>query len=118
MDCFDCEQLLYRPAATADPDDEAVRRRGSRAGATGITAQAGVDGADRRTGCRCRYTAIGQLHDKYRVPLVLAYYNDSSYEEIATDLSISRSHVGVLLLRAKQRLRSYLINNNGMESEA
>jgi len=49
-------------------------------------------------------TAIAQLQDKYRVPLVLAYYNDSSYEEIATDLSISRSHVGVLLLRAKQLL--------------
>ena len=63
-------------------------------------------------------TAVAQLNDKYRVPLVLAYYNDSSYEEIASDLSISRSHVGVLLLRAKQQLRSYLINNNGMESEA
>jgi RNA polymerase sigma factor (sigma-70 family) len=47
-------------------------------------------------------TAIAQLNDKYRIPLVHAYYNDSSYEEIAADLSISRSHVGVLLLRAKQ----------------
>ena len=51
-------------------------------------------------------TAIAQLPDKYRVPLVLAYFNDSSYDQIAEALSISRNHVGVLLLRAKQRLRS------------
>ncbi len=54
--------------------------------------------------------AVAQLPDKYRVPLVLAYYNDSSYDRIATDLSISRNHVGVLLLRAKQQLRSFLEN--------
>ncbi len=52
--------------------------------------------------------AIAQLPDKYRVPIVLAYFNDSSYDQIAADLSISRNHVGVLLLRAKQHLRSCL----------
>jgi len=52
--------------------------------------------------------AIQGLPDKYRVPLVLAYFHDASYEEIAQDLEISRNHVGVLLLRAKQRLRALL----------
>ena len=52
--------------------------------------------------------AIERLPDKYRVPLVLAYFHESSYEAIAEDLSISRNHVGVLLLRAKQQLRSFL----------
>ena len=52
--------------------------------------------------------SIAQLPDKYRVPIVLAYFHDSSYDEIAADLSISRNHVGVLLLRAKQHLRSKL----------
>ena len=50
--------------------------------------------------------AIATLPDKYRVPMVLAYFNQASYEEIAEQLAISRNHVGVLLLRAKQQLRS------------
>ena len=50
--------------------------------------------------------AIATLPDKYRVPMVLAYFNQASYEEIAEQLAISRNHVGVLLLRAKQRLRN------------
>jgi RNA polymerase sigma-70 factor (ECF subfamily) len=49
--------------------------------------------------------AIAELPDKYRVPLVLAYFNELSYDQIADDLSISRNHVGVLLLRAKKLLR-------------
>ncbi len=52
--------------------------------------------------------AIAALPEKYRVPLVLAYFNQSSYDEIAAQLDISRNHVGVLLLRAKQQLRSNL----------
>jgi len=50
--------------------------------------------------------AIATLPDKYRVPMVLAYFNQASYEEIAEQLAISRNHVGVLLLRAKQQLRN------------
>jgi RNA polymerase sigma factor (sigma-70 family) len=49
--------------------------------------------------------AIDELPDKYRIPLVLAYFNERSYDEIAASLDISRNHVGVLLLRAKQQLR-------------
>ena len=49
--------------------------------------------------------AIENLPDKYRVPLVLAYFSHASYDDIAQQLTISRNHVGVLLLRAKQRLR-------------
>jgi len=49
--------------------------------------------------------AIATLPDKYRVPLVLAYFNQTSYEQIADQLKISRTHVGVLLLRAKKQVR-------------
>lgn len=49
--------------------------------------------------------AIASLPDGYRVPLVLAYFSQYSYDQIAEQLDISRNHVGVLLLRAKQRLR-------------
>ena len=52
--------------------------------------------------------AIQTLPDKYRIPLVLAYFNESSYDAIAEELDVSRNHVGVLLLRGKQRLRAAL----------
>lgn len=52
--------------------------------------------------------AISGLPDKYRIPLMLAYYNESSYDDIAASLAISRNHVGVLLLRARQQLRTTL----------
>ena len=52
--------------------------------------------------------AVAALPEKYRLPIVLAYYNESNYEEIAATLGISRNHVGVLLLRGKQALRRAL----------
>ena len=52
--------------------------------------------------------AINQLDTKYRVPLTLAYFSQFSYDEIATALSVSRNHVGVLLLRGRQMLRTQL----------
>jgi RNA polymerase sigma-70 factor (ECF subfamily) len=53
-------------------------------------------------------TAIAALPPKYRLPLVLAYYSEWSYEEIGAKLGITSNHVGVLLLRAKQSLRRAL----------
>lgn len=52
--------------------------------------------------------AIATLPDKYRLPIVLAYYNDANYDEIAHALGVTRNHVGVLLLRGKQLLRHSL----------
>ena len=52
--------------------------------------------------------AIAALPDKYRLPIVLAYYNDANYDEIAHTLGVTRNHVGVLLLRARQLLRHTL----------
>lgn len=52
--------------------------------------------------------AIESLPEKYRIPLVLAYYGDSSYDTIAATLGVSRNHVGVLILRGKQQLRRSL----------
>jgi RNA polymerase sigma-70 factor (ECF subfamily) len=49
--------------------------------------------------------AIGALPERYRVPLVLAYYRDASYEEVAAALGITRTHAGALICRAKQMLR-------------
>ncbi len=52
--------------------------------------------------------AVAELPDRYRLPLVLAYYAESSYDEIAGLLGITRNHVGVLLLRAKRAVGAAL----------
>jgi RNA polymerase sigma-70 factor (ECF subfamily) len=49
--------------------------------------------------------AVAKLPERYRLPLVLAYYADATYDDIATDLGITRTHVGALLCRARQALR-------------
>jgi RNA polymerase sigma-70 factor (ECF subfamily) len=52
--------------------------------------------------------AVAKLPERYRVPLALAYYADADYSEIASQLGLTRTHVGVLLCRAKQLLRQSL----------
>jgi RNA polymerase sigma-70 factor, ECF subfamily len=52
--------------------------------------------------------AIAHLPENYRVPLVLRYYTDLGYDEIATRLGLKRDHVAVLLFRAKRELRQVL----------
>jgi RNA polymerase sigma-70 factor, ECF subfamily len=54
--------------------------------------------------------AVEALPEKYRLPVVLAYYADASYDDIARALGITSNHVGVLLLRARARLRRELGN--------
>jgi len=49
--------------------------------------------------------AIDALPQNYRVPLILKYYGDLSYDEIADHLGTTRNNVAVLLHRAKRGLR-------------
>ncbi|WP_342528772.1 RNA polymerase sigma factor [Chryseomicrobium sp. FSL W7-1435] len=49
---------------------------------------------------------IQQLDEKYRVPLVLFYFQDCSYSEIATILSLSLGTVKIRIHRAKDLLRT------------
>ena len=52
--------------------------------------------------------AIEAQPDRYRAPLVLRYYADLDYGEIAEMLSVSRNQVATLLFRARVRLRAAL----------
>ena len=52
--------------------------------------------------------AVSELPDKLRLPLVLRYDAELSYDEIAAALGINRDHVATLLVRAKQALRRSL----------
>jgi RNA polymerase sigma-70 factor, ECF subfamily len=52
--------------------------------------------------------AIEALPERYRVPLVLRYYNDFGYDEIAAALELTRANVATLIFRAKKELRGAL----------
>lgn len=52
--------------------------------------------------------ALSKLPDRARMALVLRYYAEMSYDEIADTLGVRRPFVGVLLLRARHQLRDVL----------
>jgi len=51
---------------------------------------------------------ISRLPENYRLPLVLRYYGELSYDEIAQQLDLERNYVAALIFRAKQELRRRL----------
>ncbi|MFI5174007.1 MAG: RNA polymerase sigma factor [Terriglobia bacterium] len=57
--------------------------------------------------------AIALLPEKYRLPLVLRYYSDFSYDEIARQLDLQHAHVATLIFRGKQELRQILSHGKG-----
>jgi RNA polymerase sigma-70 factor, ECF subfamily len=56
--------------------------------------------------------AIARLPENYRVPLVLRYYGELSYDDIAQQLGLQRNYVAALLFRAKQELRRKLAHRS------
>ena len=56
--------------------------------------------------------AIRRLPENYRLPLVLRYYSELSYDEIAQQLGLQRNYVAALIFRAKQELRRQLGNRS------
>jgi len=57
-------------------------------------------------------TAIDALPHKYRLPLVLRYFNELDYAQIGELLAVTRNQVGTLLFRAKRTLRQELIRRD------
>ena len=53
--------------------------------------------------------AVAALPDKYRVPLVLAYFHELAYAEIGAILGIETGHVAVLVFRGRKQLRRMLL---------
>jgi RNA polymerase sigma-70 factor (ECF subfamily) len=52
--------------------------------------------------------ALSKLGARARMALVMRYYSDMSYDEIADALGVRRAFVGVVLLRARHELRQAL----------
>lgn len=57
------------------------------------------------------YQCLDKLSPKYREPLVLRYFHDLSYEEIADIMGIPVSTVGIRLKRGKSNLKSLIKKN-------
>ena len=56
--------------------------------------------------------ALDKLGARARMALVMRYYSDMSYDEIADALGVRRPFVGVVLLRARHELRQALGENS------
>ena len=56
--------------------------------------------------------AIARLPQNYRMPLVLRYYSELSYDEIAQQLGLERNYVAALIFRAKKELRRKLAHRS------
>ena len=85
------ERALFREEASDAPDAPAA-----------VSPLAALETKEQRQEL---LTAIDALPENYRLPLVLKYYGDLSYEEIADQIGTTRNHVAVLLHRAKRALR-------------
>jgi RNA polymerase sigma-70 factor, ECF subfamily len=55
--------------------------------------------------------ALEKMGARARMALVMRYYSDMSYDEIADALGVRRAFVGVVLLRARHELRQALEGN-------
>jgi RNA polymerase sigma factor (sigma-70 family) len=58
--------------------------------------------------------ALDKLGLRARMALVMRYYSDMSYDEIADALGVRRAFVGVVLLRARHELRQALGNSSAV----
>ncbi|WP_019413066.1 RNA polymerase sigma factor [Paenisporosarcina sp. TG20] len=61
------------------------------------------------------HQAIQLLEEKYRIPIILYYFQELTYEQIADVINIPLSTVKTRLLRAKAQLKSTLALKGGAE---
>lgn len=59
------------------------------------------------------HEAIIQLKEEYRMPLILFYFHQLQYEEIAEVLGLTLANVKVRIHRAKEQLKQILITQEG-----
>ncbi len=62
--------------------------------------------------------ALARMPARARMALVLRYFSDMSYDEIAEALGVRRAFVGVVLLRARHQLREILTGKRRPGAEA
>lgn len=60
------------------------------------------------------HTAILQLDEKYRIPLILFYFQDLTYQQIADVLNVTLAAVKTRIFRAKDVLKHEIEMNGGV----
>jgi len=55
--------------------------------------------------------ALANIKEKYREPLILYYFEEKSYDEIAEIMQLPKNTIGTLLSRAKKQMQKYLKKN-------
>lgn len=63
------------------------------------------------------HTAILQTDEKYRIPLILFYFQDLTYQQIAEVMNISMGAVKTRIFRAKDLLKKVIESNGGVKHE-
>ncbi|MEK3980796.1 sigma-70 family RNA polymerase sigma factor [Psychrobacillus sp. FSL K6-2836] len=61
------------------------------------------------------HNAIQSLDEKYRHPIIMFYFHDLSYEQIAEILNVPLSTIKIRLMRAKALLKSALQMSGGVK---
>ena len=102
-----CLDLLRRRRLEArlfvgEPEEPETAAAGVAPGPSPLAAVLAEEGRHRVRG------ALARLPDRYRVALVLRYYGELGYDEIAAQLGLTRNHVATLIFRGKQALRRLL----------
>ncbi|HEX4998327.1 MAG TPA: RNA polymerase sigma factor [Terriglobia bacterium] len=107
-----CVDLLRRKATERRIFDEDSDREFD-IPAAGSTPLGEVLAAERGEDVR---RAMSAIPEKYRAPLVLAYYNELGYDEIAGILGVERTQVALLIFRGKQHLRQRMAKGQRKEN--
>ncbi|MDQ0229801.1 RNA polymerase sigma factor [Metabacillus malikii] len=63
------------------------------------------------------HIAIQQLDEKYRIPIILFYFHEKKYEEIAEIMSVTLSTVKTRILRGKTMLKKRMEELNEKEGD-
>ncbi|PLR92674.1 RNA polymerase sigma factor [Bacillus sp. T33-2] len=66
---------------------------------------------------RVLHECIQKLDEKYQVPIILFYFHEKRYEDIAEILSISLANVKTRLLRGKENLKKLLADAEKREGK-
>ncbi|WP_391202868.1 RNA polymerase sigma factor [Psychrobacillus sp. L4] len=61
------------------------------------------------------HQAIQSLDEKYRLPIILFYFHELSYEQIAEVLNVPVTTIKTRMLRAKGQLKNLLSTNGGVK---
>lgn len=66
---------------------------------------------------RTLHIAIQMLDEKYRVPIILFYFHEKKYEEIAEIMGVTLSTVKTRILRGKTMLKKLIEEQNRKEGD-